>query len=370
MSLAILYSADPFPSPATRLAGQTLFTRALQAARGADSVRRVLVAVADRSSLPSPLTGEGEIIETGRRPEESVDSWLRRTVDLAGVTPAEAGEWIAFLSMGAPGLESGDVEKAVAQLGEDRAELVTAVAALRETVRRSDGSPAAAGEPLFRETGALRVARAAGWLAGKEVGPEETVLLEIPAARANVIRCPEDLAVMEGVCRRLQNAGKRALLPKKPTGLVFDFDGVFTDNGVIVNQEGVESVACSRGDGMGFDLLRKTGLPMIVLSKEPNPVVAARCRKLKLECVQGLNTKIGHLRDWMERHGLRKEEVVYLGNDVNDLECMAEVGCPVAVGDAHPKALAAARIVLENHGGKGAIRELADLVIDRLEQAG
>ena len=78
--------------------------------------------------------------------------------------------------------------------------------------------------------------------------------------------------------------------------LVFDFDGVMTDNSVLVFQDGSEAVICSRGDGMGITLLRKAGFPMLVLSTEENPVVMARCRKLHLECMHGIEDKLPELQ--------------------------------------------------------------------------
>jgi 3-deoxy-D-manno-octulosonate 8-phosphate phosphatase (KDO 8-P phosphatase) len=68
---------------------------------------------------------------------------------------------------------------------------------------------------------------------------------------------------------------------------VFDFDGVLTDNRVYVFEDGREAVACWRSDGFGLVRLQQTGVRVMVLSTEVNPVVSARCRKLKLDCVQG-----------------------------------------------------------------------------------
>lgn len=145
--------------------------------------------------------------------------------------------------------------------------------------------------------------------------------------------------------------------------LVLDFDGVFTDNRVLVMQDGTEGVLCSRGDGMGLEMLRKSGLPILVLSKEQNPVVAARCRKLRLECLHGIDDKLPELKRLAERSGVTREQIAYVGNDTNDLGPMGWVGLPIAVADAHPEALAAAKMVLEKSGGLGAIRELTDLLL-------
>jgi N-acylneuraminate cytidylyltransferase len=142
--------------------------------------------------------------------------------------------------------------------------------------------------------------------------------------------------------------------------VVFDFDGVFTDNRVWVGAGGVESVACSRSDGIGLQRLRDLGLPMMVLSTEPNPVVADRCRKLGVPCEHGLADKGERLRALLGERGIDPAHVVYVGNDVNDRDCLRTVGCPVVVADAHPDVVPLARIVLPERGGAGAVRGLCD----------
>jgi len=161
---------------------------------------------------------------------------------------------------------------------------------------------------------------------------------------------------------RRRAAAPARCLPKPVTALVMDFDGVFTDNRVYVFQDGREAVACNRSDGLGLIRLRKLGLPMIVISTEENPVVSARCKKLGLSCRQGVDDKLMELKKWLAANRLDIRGVVYIGNDVNDLDCLNAVGCAVVPSDAWPEARAAADIVLRHPGGAGALRELCDLI--------
>src|SRR4030067_1404242 len=108
--------------------------------------------------------------------------------------------------------------------------------------------------------------------------------------------------------------------------IVFDFDGVFTDNRVIVLQDGTEGVLCSRADGFGLEAVRKLGIRLLVLSKEKNPVVSARCRKLNLPCIQGCDHKEETLKKEADRCGIPLKSVAYMGNDINDLECLKMAG--------------------------------------------
>ena len=145
--------------------------------------------------------------------------------------------------------------------------------------------------------------------------------------------------------------------------LIFDFDGVFTDNRVYVNGSGIETVGCSRGDGLGIERLLNHGIDAVVLSTEVNPVVAARCRKLNLEVQQGLRDKSQTLRNVVASRGLTLEHVAYVGNDVNDLECLRIAGVAVAPADADPAVRGVADLVLRKRGGYGAVREICELAI-------
>ena len=145
--------------------------------------------------------------------------------------------------------------------------------------------------------------------------------------------------------------------------VVFDFDGVMTDNKVYLNQDGVESVRCDRGDGLGIGILQAHGVKGVVLSKEVNPVVSARCRKLKMECIQGIDDKPARFLQLMADCDVSPAETIYVGNDLNDIGCMGIAGCGVAVADSFPEVLAVADYVLTNRGGRGAVRELCDLIL-------
>jgi len=142
-----------------------------------------------------------------------------------------------------------------------------------------------------------------------------------------------------------------------------DFDGVHTDDRVLVDQHAVEAVRVSRSDGLGVAMLREAGVPFVIVSKERNPVVGTRGAKLNVDVLQGVDDKVRALTAWLDRRGLQARQVAYVGNDVNDLPVMAAVGWPIAVADAHPEVLRAARLVLDRPGGQGAVREVCDLVL-------
>jgi YrbI family 3-deoxy-D-manno-octulosonate 8-phosphate phosphatase len=156
----------------------------------------------------------------------------------------------------------------------------------------------------------------------------------------------------------------RRPMPEIISLIVFDFDGVMTDNCALVDEEGREQVIVNRSDGMGISLLRqKTSINMIVLSTETNATVAARCNKLGLPFIQGIKDKAGTLKQWLLDHQINPSHVIYVGNDINDMPCFPVVGYAIAPADAHPSVREKADLILQCDGGKGAVREMCDLLL-------
>jgi len=145
--------------------------------------------------------------------------------------------------------------------------------------------------------------------------------------------------------------------------LVLDFDGVMTNNKVIVDENGKESIICNRSDGMGVEMIKNKGIDVIVISKEVNKVVKARCDKLNVPCVHGVDDKLSILKKELNNRSLQPEDVCYIGNDVNDIECLKYVGIGVAVNDAFPEVKKVAKVVTKKNGGEGAVREIIDNII-------
>lgn len=151
---------------------------------------------------------------------------------------------------------------------------------------------------------------------------------------------------------------------KKIKLLALDFDGVLTDNKVFIDETGKEMVICDRSDSLGIDLLKKKGrIDIIVISKEINKVVQQRCNKLKIECISGINDKLATLKIALKEKNMTLEDVAFIGNDVNDIECIQESGVGVAVSDSAPEVLQIADIVTKNKGGNGAVREFIEILL-------
>jgi len=174
--------------------------------------------------------------------------------------------------------------------------------------------------------------------------------------------------VTDGGLDMVDPASQRRRLPEKVTNLFMDFDGVLTDDRVWVDESGKETVAANRSDSLGLSMLReKTSIDIMVISREVNPVVAARCKKLKIPYLQAVNDKVTALQKLFKEQKIDPACVVYMGNDTNDLPCFPLAGFAVAPADAHPEVLRAADWVTKSTGGHGAVRELCDFLLSRLK---
>jgi len=132
-----------------------------------------------------------------------------------------------------------------------------------------------------------------------------------------------------------------------------------TDNKVFVFQNGMEAVRCCRSDGLGISIIRKLGISQIIISTESNPVVEARAKKVDLPVLYNCKDKLKDLKLYCVQNGFELLNVLFIGNDINDLDVMNAVGISACPADAHPSISKIATIVLKSKGGCGVIRELA-----------
>ena len=218
--------------------------------------------------------------------------------------------------------------------------------------------------PEFLETGAVYAMRADGFRRSRHRFFGRTVLIETDPARVLEIDEPDDLE-RSRLLAPVLDADASAPHRTDLDAVVLDFDGTQTDDAVLVASDGSEQVRVHRGDGLGIAALRRSGLPVLILSSETNPVVRARARKLGVPVLHGVDDKATVLGDWCAREGVDPARVLYAGNDVNDLGCFSLVGWPIAVASAHPVVRERARLVTSVPGGHGAIREIASWILGK-----
>jgi len=366
--------------------GIPLVGRTIRMALDAKRVNRVYVSTDDKEIAEvSHEFGASVIL----RPTEisgdfaSSESALLHALDHIAQSENLHPKYLAFLQCTAPLLMAEDIDGALEMLIREEVDSVLAAAPFKHFLwRQKESGPAStvgheirrrkmrqALAPQYLEAGSVYAMTVMGFRQAQHRFFGTTRLYSVPAERIFEIDEPADIALAEFLVRKHDVGKRKAALPGCVDGIVFDFDGVFTDNHVFVDQNGKETVVCDRSDGLGIEMLRKSGVSVIVLSREKNPVVAARCAKLRISCVTGLDDKVVVLQEWIAKQKIDADSIVYVGNDINDLSCMGVVGCPVAVADAHPEVKAVSRIVLDSFGGKGAVREIIDLILNKREGA-
>ena len=359
------------------LAGVPLIARTIAAARGATLVDAVYVSTDDAEIAAASRAAGAEVVQ--RPPEISGDQASSESALLHALEMIEAeGEPVdvlVFLQCTSPFTTAAEVDACAAAVARDGAACSFTASSNHGFLWGVDGDGYAAGvnhdhtqprkrrqdlPPQYLETGAVYAMHATAFRASgvRFCGPARLVVSDAPPVE---IDSEADFDLAETIARRLDGPAR---IPAGLKALVMDFDGVFTDDRVLVDETGREAVFASRSDGMGLGRLGKlTDIRLLILSKEPNPVVSARGRKLKIEVRQGIDDKLPELDRWLAEHGLTRAETAYMGNDVNDLDCMKAVGFAIAPADARPEAKAVAAYVTQARGGQGALRELCEALI-------
>lgn len=358
------------------LGGLPLIAHTILAARSAKRIARVIVTTDDAEIGEVARRFGAEVVE---RPleiagdEATSESAILHVLETIGPSDGMA-DCVVFLQCTSP-LTTGDhIDALAAAIMDEGADSALTVRATHTFLwgRTDDGAarglnhdPARRARrqdlsPEFSETGAGYAFTRSGFQAHKHRFFGRTALVETLDVPPLEI---DEVADLAPIAALLATRNRGFALPSQLDLVVFDFDGVMTDDRVYVDQNGVESVACSRSDGLGVERLRRIGVPMLILSKEANPVVSARAAKLGIECLQGVQDKVAALRDLAPTRGISLKNCVFVGNDINDLPLLKEVGCPAAPNDARPEVLEVARLVLPAPGGRGAVRALAEAII-------
>ena len=151
-------------------------------------------------------------------------------------------------------------------------------------------------------------------------------------------------------------------LPKTIKMVITDFDGVVTDNCVYINEDFTMSRKLNFKDVMAFSILKKNGFKIGIISGEKNSAIEILAKKFEIEEVhQNIRIKIDVLKNIVEKYGLSKEEFVYIGDDINDLECLKFAKYKITVPHSVNKVKAVENIqITESTAGDGAFREVAD----------
>lgn len=155
------------------------------------------------------------------------------------------------------------------------------------------------------------------------------------------------------------------MLPKSIKMIITDFDGVVTDNCVYINEDFTMSRKLNFKDVMGFSLLKKNGFDIAIISGEKNSAIETLAKKFNItEIHQNIRVKIEVLKKIIEKYKLSEEEFVYIGDDINDIECLEFAKYKITVPHAVSKVKKVKGIqITQNEAGEGAFREVADCLV-------
>jgi len=363
------------------IGGTPLVGRTVQAARASSSVDRVVVSTDDATIASVAEEHGGDVID---RPavlsgdtassESALLHALHHLADVENYRP----DSLAFLQCTSPFTRPTDIDGTVGALRDQDADSAFAASPFHGFVwcRVDDGTVSGRNHDPntsrqrrqdrpdeLIETGAVYAMDVDGFLDAEHRFFGRIAAYEMPQERALEIDTPADLRRAQAMYETQSRTNQARFLPSAIDAVVFDFDGVFTDNRVLVFQDESEAVVCDRGDGKGVELLRETDLDLLVLSSEVNPIVKARTQKLDLETIHGVDDKFTVLDDWLTERDIPWARTVFVGNDVNDAACLRAAGCGAVVADAHSDVRHDADLILQSDGGHGAVRELCDLVL-------
>ncbi|WP_313131754.1 acylneuraminate cytidylyltransferase [Stutzerimonas nitrititolerans] len=363
-----------------RLCGHPLLAWSIWAARNARHVTRVIVSTDDDEIAEVSRQYGADVlmrpveISGGKASSESALLHALEQLQQQGCNP----ELIVFLQATSPIRHARDVDGAVERLLNEQADSCFSACSEHFTGRwrydvgdgvvpvnfQPGARPMRQDYPIeYLENGSIYVMRPDILRRQRSRMGGKVAVYPMNAVQSLQLDEPEDVPLIEACMSALSMREPQSCAVsrlRKMKLLVFDFDGVFTDNRVYVSSTGEESVCCSRSDSLGLDYLKKAGLEMLVLSTETSSVVAQRCRKLRLECLPGQGNKLDALQSVLIERGLQWDQIAYMGNDLNDLDCLRRVGLAIAPNDAHPEVLRTADLLTEQAGGHGAIRQVAD----------
>ena len=283
---------------------------------------------------------------------------------------------VVFLQCTSPLREPEDIDNAIRKFIKEKADSLFSVAKLEDfcvwkkenntwisvTFDYKNRGMRQDREPYYLENGSIYIFKPEILKKYKNRLGGRITIYEMPYWKSYEIDSWEDLEICEYFMRKKLLSKKQYIPLDKIKLIVYDFDGVMTDNKVIVNQDGKESVVVNRADGLAVGILRKKGIEQVIITTETNPVVIARAQKLKLPVIHSVEDKRKVLEEFCKKNKIALENVVYIGNDINDIEAMRLVGWPVCPADAADEVKKISKVIISRRGGEGVIRELLKIL--------
>ena len=357
--------------------GKPLIAWTIEQAQESNSIYDVYVSTDDKEIADIAMDWGAKVIKRPQqlaRDTSSSEEALLHALD--HIEKKQAVDMVVFLQCTSPLREPEDIDNAVKQFLFYKADSLFSSTLFDDFCvwkKESDGLRSITfdyknrgrrqdREPYYLENGSIYIFKPEILQKHKNRLGGKIIMYMMPYWKSFEIDTWEDLEICEYFMQK-NILSKSKMIPKGEIKLIaYDFDGVMTDNKVIVNQDGVESVIVNRADGLAVDILKKKGFDQIILSTETNPVVEVRAKKIGIPVIKGIKDKKRVLIEFCERSNISLKNVLYIGNDLNDLEVMKCVGWPVCPSDSADEIKRISKIVLNTKGGEGVVREILNLL--------
>ena len=158
-------------------------------------------------------------------------------------------------------------------------------------------------------------------------------------------------------------------LAKNVKLIIMDVDGTLSDGRFFMLPDGETIKSFDVKDGTGIVFAKLAGIKTAIISGKKSKLVKKRAQELEIDdYFEGIFNKTEPFHDLLEKYDLKKEEVAYIGDDIGDAEVMGMVGFSAAVGDAHPLIKRISHYIAKRYGGRGAVREVIDFILDVQEK--
>jgi len=359
--------------------GKPLVFWTAKAANDALSVDKVVVAT-DSEAIRSVVQSFGfpKLFVYVRDAENAQDASSTESVMLEYIHKARLPEGDTFILIQAtsPTTTASDIDGAVAEYRNKGADSLLSCSRTQRFFWNENGTPVNydfRSRPrrqefvgMLMENGAIYVSGVGAILASSCRLSGKVAVYEMPEYCGVELDEPEDWSVLERLMR-----SHILMEPAKPRRniklLAMDVDGVLTDGGMYYSENGDELKKFNTIDGKGIELVRNKGIKTAILTSEDTAIVANRARKLKIDFLyQGLTDKLAAAREICAELGITLDEMAYIGDDLNDVELLKNVGlsaCPSGAAEAVTSLPGISHMA--RCGGQGAVRELCELILER-----
>lgn len=359
-------------------AGKPLLAHSIEQALSSHAIQRTFVSTDDDEIARMSKSYGAEVI---RRPVDissdtaSSESALQHALEYLESTEGLTPDVVVFLQCTSPLRTAEDIDSAVQEFVEQEADSLLSVTKSHKFLwERSDNEIRSVnydyrnrprrqdfGEQLT-ENGSFYIFKP--WIlreCNNRLGGK-IAIYEMAEWQAFEIDNADDFKLCEWLYNEYLQKDVFVVNEKKLELIIYDFDGVMTDNRVAVDQNGVETVRVNRSDGLAIAELKKKDIPQMIVSTETNQVVQKRAEKLGIPVSHSVDDKQEFISKYLHAQGINPENVVYVGNDINDLATMKMVGMPIAPADAHKEIKKIAKFTTNARGGEGVVRELLDII--------